>query len=760
MDNNLFVTVDDSSNTINVFIDGARATGPGNGLQGAENVGTGANVYQSTDSNSIIYFRSLKSMNNLLSVAVDSDNNEVDFTVNESNLTISESQVSGLSADLASINSSLSSLASEITSLTTTVGNNSTAISGLETSVTSINSQISSINTSITSIENSLTTLGSDIVTLQGDITSINSQISTINGTLTTLTNGLNAMNILTTKGDLLTFNGTTYIRLPAGSNGQILSADNTQASGLKWENAPSVASTLESLTDVTITSAVSGQILSWNGSAWINENAPSSSYSLEQLTDVTITSSVAGQILSWNGSKWVNVNAPTGDMTKAVYDPTNSGSVVNSQALNGQSATYYLNRANQTGTQASSTISDFSTATNTLIQATNLEQLADVSVASIANGQFLSWNGSKWVNVTLTTVTALSGLSDVSVSSPTNGQVLTYNSTTSKWTNQTSTSYAPSGSAYQVQIKASTTGFSNAYLYAEPDNSNQSSGFVGYFSPANQVVPVGGQVGLASSNIQKTYTKFKAKPFTYFVGTGATGARDTYEFQPYMAGRQIRYWIPTSLTVDTVGMQHILTGNQNTRTITPGASGTSAYQQWTRMGFDTNTAIGSVAGTSSGELTLIPQNLYIHAIFHLNAMASDSEFFCGFINQLTLTPSAGISSGNGITMGIGADAADTTLYLMVNGTKYNTFFSKSPDGTVIDFRMMIMGSSEANFWVQNINNNNAEANGGSSFSKNVQSGLPAATTLYQAMCQVTNGETSSNTSGIDIMKIYIESLF
>lgn len=38
-----------------------------------------------------------------------------------------------------------------------------------------------------------------------------------------------------TTKGDILVHNGTTWVRLPVGSDGQVLSADSTQASGIKW---------------------------------------------------------------------------------------------------------------------------------------------------------------------------------------------------------------------------------------------------------------------------------------------------------------------------------------------------------------------------------------------------------------------------------------------------------------------------------------------------------------------------------------------
>jgi len=41
----------------------------------------------------------------------------------------------------------------------------------------------------------------------------------------------------LTTKGDLLTRDGTTHVRIPAGVNGQVLVPDSAEAAGLKWTN-------------------------------------------------------------------------------------------------------------------------------------------------------------------------------------------------------------------------------------------------------------------------------------------------------------------------------------------------------------------------------------------------------------------------------------------------------------------------------------------------------------------------------------------
>lgn len=59
------------------------------------------------------------------------------------------------------------------------------------------------------------------------------------------------------------------------------------------------------------------------------------------------------------------------------------------------------LNRANHTGTQTASTISDFSSAADARIAAASINALADVTLSSPANGQVLKYNGSAWVNDT-----------------------------------------------------------------------------------------------------------------------------------------------------------------------------------------------------------------------------------------------------------------------------------------------------------------------------------------------------------------------
>ncbi len=65
----------------------------------------------------------------------------------------------------------------------------------------------------------------------------------------------------------------------------------------------------LEDLSDVTITSATTGEVLTWNGSAWVN-SADIDNISLDDLTDVTISTATNTQIFMYspdNSGLWKN---------------------------------------------------------------------------------------------------------------------------------------------------------------------------------------------------------------------------------------------------------------------------------------------------------------------------------------------------------------------------------------------------------------------------------------------------------------------
>ncbi len=68
----------------------------------------------------------------------------------------------------------------------------------------------------------------------------------------TTAIAAFNGLSPLTAKGDVLANDGTNDVRLPAGTNGQVLTADSAQASGLRWATP-----TVGTVTSVTGTSPV-----------------------------------------------------------------------------------------------------------------------------------------------------------------------------------------------------------------------------------------------------------------------------------------------------------------------------------------------------------------------------------------------------------------------------------------------------------------------------------------------------------------------
>lgn len=75
------------------------------------------------------------------------------------------------------------------------------------------------------------------------------------------------------------------------------------------WATPSGGASALDDLTDVTITGASTGQVLKYNGSAWINDTDATAggTTALDDLSDVAITAAVSGDILRHNGTSWVD---------------------------------------------------------------------------------------------------------------------------------------------------------------------------------------------------------------------------------------------------------------------------------------------------------------------------------------------------------------------------------------------------------------------------------------------------------------------
>lgn len=138
-------------------------------------------------------------------------------------------------------------------------------------------------------------------------------------------------------------------------------------------------ASTLDDLTDVSLSSPSSGQILKYDGTDWVNANESTGVTELEDLTDVNITSATDGQILKYDGatSKWVNGTGGSGgasaliDLTDVdITSPTGGQSLVyNATSGNWENRTPWVDVTGiLVAGQTSITLSDTAITTNSTI--------------------------------------------------------------------------------------------------------------------------------------------------------------------------------------------------------------------------------------------------------------------------------------------------------------------------------------------------------------------------------------------------------
>jgi len=93
--------------------------------------------------------------------------------------------------------------------------------------------------------------------------------VATLTGTQTLTNKTLTSPTINSATANNLTLTGTLTAGGGAGTNGQVLAST---GSGVQW--ITNTTSTLDSLTDVVISSPSSDQVLKFNGSVWVNAAA------------------------------------------------------------------------------------------------------------------------------------------------------------------------------------------------------------------------------------------------------------------------------------------------------------------------------------------------------------------------------------------------------------------------------------------------------------------------------------------------------
>jgi hypothetical protein len=193
----------------------------------------------------------------------------------------------------------------------------------------------------------------------------------------------------------------------------------------LSYVSGSSSVSILEDLTNVSINSPTTGQVLKFDGTNWINDtdlNTGTLISSIDDIPNVSINSPTTGQVLKFDGTNWINdtdLNTGTGalllnDITDVVLTTPTNGQVLKFDGTN------WIN-----GIDDSLTTS-------------GLDELIDVIITSPTSGQVLKYNGSFWINSTDdtggTSISSINDIPDVVLTTPTAGQVLKYNGT--EWVN------------------------------------------------------------------------------------------------------------------------------------------------------------------------------------------------------------------------------------------------------------------------------------------------------------------------------------
>lgn len=173
----------------------------------------------------------------------------------------------------------------------------------IDTFLGALNTAIGNETTNRTNADNDLQdaidNIVIDVTDLQGNVTTLQSDVSTIQTELAKLD------LTLTAKGQILVLDENTgqYTPLQVGANGKVLTADDTNSSGVSWSDIPVQSVALDDLTDVNIN--------------------PS-----------TLAQGDALQYDAING-EWIN-SAPIvyGDMFKSTYDTDNDGVVDSSEKM------------------------------------------------------------------------------------------------------------------------------------------------------------------------------------------------------------------------------------------------------------------------------------------------------------------------------------------------------------------------------------------------------------------------------------------
>ena len=313
---------------------------------------------------------------------------------------------------------------------------------------------------------------------------------------------------------------------------------------GSEWEVVGGVTSVngetgeveldLGDLNDVTLSSLNNGDIIAWNGSAWVNTAAPPadiSGSSINDLNDVDTSGVDDGDILVWNqgAGEWQatakgTVPEKTSELTNDGEDGSNpfiteadvntilgDGDYLKSgdnvSELNND-AGYLTDAVTKIVAGTNITIDPASGEGEVTINAADaaalaLDDLTDVNVPSPDSGDVLSYNGTNWVSSAAPPAdisgSNLTQLNDVEAPGAADGDMLIYDGGDAEWVNTpapTKTSdFVNDGNGEAGEVFITTGEVTNILNGLKPDGTPD-AGNPGYLKPGDNVSELNNDAG------------------------------------------------------------------------------------------------------------------------------------------------------------------------------------------------------------------------------------------------------------------------
>lgn len=173
-----------------------------------------------------------------------------------------------------------------------------------------------------------------------------------------------------------------------------------------KGEDESHEIGVLNDLNDVTLTNPTANQVLSYNGTHWVNKSIELGSQTLADLTDVVITSPAANQMLGYDAATqtWTNIAIPaTGVTSVATGTGLTGGTITSSGTISinstyqtcishGETAYGWGNHANA-GYALASSLGNYLPLAGGVLTNSNVRNLLTLNCTGAGNASFVLFN-------------------------------------------------------------------------------------------------------------------------------------------------------------------------------------------------------------------------------------------------------------------------------------------------------------------------------------------------------------------------------